>query len=352
MVYKVIGLMSGSSLDGLDVVYAEFQESAGKWNFTIIAADCYTYSDEWKEKLKTAYNLTAFDYQLLHTEYGHYLGAEVNKFIEAHGLQYKVALIASHGHTTFHFPLQKITAQLGDGAALAASTSLPVVSDLRALDVAFGGHGAPLVPIGEKYLFAEHNLLLNICVIANISIQNNGDYIAFDVCPANRVLNSLAARMGKEYDGEGAMASVGNVHTVLLDKLNALAYYQQPPPKSLDNSFGTNEVYPLITSFALTDNDSLRTYVEHMVVQIKNAIINNRHVASANSSLFVTGGGAFNSFLLNRLKEELQSFSIEVIIADEQIIKYKEALIMAFIGVLRWRQEYTVLSSVTGAKRN
>ena len=352
MVYKVIGLMSGSSLDGLDVAYVELEESAGKWSFTIIAADCYTYSDEWREKLKTAYSLNAFNYQLLHTEYGHYLGTEVNQFIETYGLQYKVALITSHGHTTFHFPSQKMTAQLGDGAALAAATGLPVVNDLRAMDVAFGGQGAPLVPIGEKYLFAEYNMLLNIGGIANISFQNNGDYIAFDVCPANRVLNSLAAKIGKAYDAEGAMASIGNVHTVLLDKLNALAYYQQLPPKSLDNSFGSNEVYSLIRSFALTHNDSLRTYVEHIVVQIKNAIKNNRQVAGDNSKLFVTGGGVFNSFLLNRLKEELLSINIEVIVADEQIVKYKEALVMAFIGVLRWRQEYTVLSSVTGAERN
>ena len=352
MVYKVIGLMSGSSLDGLDIACVELEESAGKWSFAFIATDCYTYSDEWKEKLKTAYSLSALDYQLLHVEYGHYLGAEVNKFIERYNLQYKVALIASHGHTTFHFPSQKMTAQLGDGAALAAATALPVVSDLRAMDVAFGGQGAPIVPIGEKYLFSDYDMLLNIGGIANISFRNNGDYFAFDVCPANRVLNSLAATIGNEYDAGGAMASVGNIHTALLDKLNALAYYQQSPPKSLDNSFGSNEVYPLIRSVTLTHNDSLRTYVEHIVVQIKNAIKTNRDGAGDNSKLFVTGGGAFNSFLLNRLKEELQVLNIEIIIADEQIIKYKEALIMAFIGVLRWRQEYTVLSSVTGAKRN
>ena len=352
MVYKVIGLMSGSSLDGLDIAYVEFEENAGKWGFTIVAADCYTYSLEWKEKLKTAHSLSAFDYQLLHTEYGHYLGSEVNKFIEAHGLQYKVALIASHGHTSFHFPSQKMTAQLGDGAALAAATMLPVVSDLRAMDVALGGQGAPLVPIGEKYLFGEYDMLLNIGGIANMSFRNNGDYIAFDACPANRVLNSLAAKVGKDYDSGGAMASIGNVQAVLLDKLNALAYYQQSSPKSLDNSFGSNEVFPLIRSFALTHNDSLRTYVEHIVFQIKNAIKNNRPAAGENAKLLVTGGGAFNSFLVGRLKEEMQVIKIEVVVANGPIIKYKEALIMGFIGVLRWRQEYTVLPSVTGGKRS
>jgi anhydro-N-acetylmuramic acid kinase len=195
-------------------------------------------------------------------------------------------------------------------------------------------------------------MLLNIGGIANISFQNNGSYIAFDVCPANKVLNSLAAKIGKEYDAGGAMASIGNVHTGLLNKLNELSYYQQSPPKSLDNSFGNDEVYPLIRSFALTHNDSLRTYVEHIVVQIKNAITKNYQLPTGNRQLLVTGGGAFNSFLVNRLKEELQLINVEIMVADEQIVNFKEAVIMAFIGVLRWRQEYTTLSSVTGAKRN
>ena len=343
--------MSGSSLDGLDIVYAELQENAGKWSFTILEADCIGYAPEWKEKLRNAPGFSALEYQLLHTSYGHYLGQQVNKFIEAHGLQYKVALIASHGHTCFHFPSQKMTAQLGDGAAIAAVTGLPVVSDLRAMDVAFGGQGAPIVPIGEKFLFPDFNMFLNLGGIANISFHTNESFIAFDVCPANRVLNSLAAKVGKDYDQNGEMASSGNVHALLLDKLNQQEYYRQPPPKSLDNSFGATEIYPLIRSFALTHNDSLRTYVEHIVVQIKNALSNYK-LQTTNSKLLVTGGGAFNSFLIQRLKEELQSINIEAVIPDKQIIDFKEALAMALIGALRWRQEYTVLSSVTGAKRD
>jgi anhydro-N-acetylmuramic acid kinase len=350
MVYKVIGLMSGSSLDGLDIVFVEFQENAGKWSFNIIVSDCYVYNDEWKEKLKQAPGLNALDYQLLHSAYGHYLGQEVNRFIETNGLQYKVALIASHGHTSFHYPGQKMTAQLGDGAALAASTGLPVVSDLRAMDVAFGGQGAPIVPIGEKYLFQDYNMFLNIGGIANISFRSDNNYIAFDICPANRVLNSLAAKVGKDYDANGEMASMGNVHEDLLNKLNGLEYYKKAPPKSLDNGFGADEVYPLIRSFALTHNDSLRTYVEHIVIQIKNAITNQK-LPAGNSRLLITGGGAFNNFLFNRLNQELAAFNIEAVVPAEEIVQYKEALIMAYIGVLRWRQEYTVIASVTGASR-
>ena len=169
MVYRAIGLMSGSSLDGLDIAFVEFHENAGKWTYEILKADCYPYSEEWITRLKNAISLNALDYQLLHVDYGHYLGQQVNKFIEENELQYKVALIASHGHTTFHIPAKKMTAQLGDGAAIAAETQLPVVTDLRALDVAFGGQGAPIVPIGEKLLLGNYDYFLNLGGIANIS---------------------------------------------------------------------------------------------------------------------------------------------------------------------------------------
>lgn len=344
--------MSGSSLDGLDIVFAEFHETAGEWGFEIRAASCYEYSKEWREKLQSATSLSALDYQLLHTSYGHYLGKEVNRFVEENNLHYQPALIASHGHTTFHIPSKKMTAQLGDGAAIAAETKLPVVSDLRALDVAFGGQGAPIVPIGEKLLLKEYSMFLNLGGIANISIKAPDQYIAFDVCPANRVLNSIAALVNKEYDAGGQMASLGNVNESLLKQLNAFEYYQQPAPKSLSNEFGTEEIFPLLKSFGLTHNDLLRTFIEHIVYQIKLAIANSFELQPSNNKLLVTGGGAFNDFLMERLTEELSSIGIEVDVPDENLIKYKEALIMAFIGLLRWRQEYTVLCSVTGAERD
>jgi anhydro-N-acetylmuramic acid kinase len=352
MTYRAIGLMSGSSLDGLDIVFAELNVNAGNWNYEILAADCYEYSGEWKEKLQSATSLNSLDYQLLHTAYGHYLGEQVNTFIETNNLHYKVGLIASHGHTTFHVPQKKMTAQLGDGAAIAAETGLPVVSDLRALDVAFGGQGAPIVPIGEKLLLKEYDLFLNLGGIANISLNRPDKYIAFDVCPANRVLNLISNGVDKEYDEGGQMAVLGNVHEELLQKLNNLDYYKQSYPKSLTNDFGTDIVFPLIKSFGLPHTDGLRTYVEHIVQQIKPAIVNGQLSKGQNFKLLATGGGAFNAFLIQRLSDELSSLGIEVVIPDENLVKYKEALIMALIGVLRWRQEYNVLSSVTGARRD
>ncbi len=353
MVYKVIGLMSGSSLDGLDIVFTELHENSGTWSFEILEAECYPYTKEWTDKLKNAIHLNAFDYQLLHTEYGHYLGAEINRFIEEKGLHYKVALIASHGHTTFHAPQLRMTAQLGDGAAIAAQTRSIVVSDLRALDVAFGGQGAPIVPIGEQLLLKEYSLFLNLGGIANIAIHTESGVQAFDVCAANRVLNLLAAKMGLEYDAGGQIAASGNVVQPLLEKLNSFEYYQQPAPKSLANSFGTDEVFPVIESFGLPVQDALRTYIEHIVFQIKRAVSStNYKPQTTNYKLLITGGGAFNTFLIERLNQELTPLGIEVVVPDAKIVQYKEALIMALIGTLRWRQEYNVLASVTGAARD
>jgi anhydro-N-acetylmuramic acid kinase len=355
MIYRVIGLMSGSSLDGLDIAFAEFHENGGKWSYEIKHADCYPYSRTWTDRLKNAITLTASEYQQLHADYGHYLGEQVNIFIENHAIQYQVALIASHGHTTFHIPARKMTAQLGDGAAIAAETGLPVVTDLRSLDVALGGQGAPIVPIGEKWLLGDFDYFLNLGGIANISASGDR-YLAFDICPANRVLNLLANEEGKEFDDAGSGAAGGSISQSLLQTLNDLPYYRHPYPKSLANDFGTDTVYPLIRKAGCPTRDALRTYSEHIVIQIKNSISNinsSRLLAPGSPSrLLVTGGGAFNVFLMQRLQETLKDLNIEVIIPDDNLVKFKEALIMGFIGILRWRQEYNVLSSVTGAKRD
>ena len=216
--------MSGSSLDGLDIAFVQLQENGGKWTYDILQAGCNPYDTAWVEKLKHATNLNAREYQLLHAEYGHYLGKQVNAFIENNNLHHQVNLIASHGHTTFHIPSKLMTAQLGDGAALAATTQLPVVTDLRSMDVAYGGQGAPIVPIGEKMLLGDYTYFLNLGGIANISANNNDTFIAFDVCAANRVLNMLAEEKGLSYDENGNMAASGSLNNDLLQKLNSLEY--------------------------------------------------------------------------------------------------------------------------------
>lgn len=355
MVYKVIGLMSGSSLDGLDIAFVQLQENGGKWSYEILHADCYEYTGAWIEKLQNATSLNALGYQLLHTEYGHYLGKQVNLFIEKNSLHHQVNLISSHGHTTFHLPEKLMTGQLGDGAAIASETQLPVVTDLRAMDVAFGGQGAPVVPIGEKLLMGDYTYFLNLGGIANISVHTPEKVIAFDVCAANRVLNMLAGEKGLLFDEDGKLAAAGNIDTMLLQKLNDLEYYKRPHPKSLANDFGTETVFPIIKEFSLSTEDAMRTYIEHIVNQIKKGIetiMLNHKPQTTNYKLLATGGGAFNSYLVRRLQEALNEINIEVIIPVENLIKYKEALIIALMGTLRWREEYNVLSSVTGATRN
>jgi anhydro-N-acetylmuramic acid kinase len=343
--------MSGSSLDGLDVAFVVFQESGGKWSYHIEAAECLPFSSEWENRLRDAITLSAKDYLLLHSAFGHYIGHQVNAFIEKYRLQHRVQLISSHGHTTFHMPEQKMTGQIGDGAAIAAVTGINTVSDLRALDVALGGQGAPIVPMGEKMLLSEFPLLLNLGGIANISASLSSGYIAYDVCPANRVLNMLAAEKGMPYDAGGQLASSGTLRDEALAFLNQLPFYAAPFPKSLANDFGTDVVFPVLKKYNLGTTDALRTMVEHIAIQITRNI--GRLLPKMDPALpkkvLVTGGGAYNTFLVDRMQSILRPLGVELSVPDENLILYKEALIMALLGVLRWREEATALHTVTGA---
>jgi anhydro-N-acetylmuramic acid kinase len=353
MFYNAIGLMSGSSLDGLDLVFTEFEEIGGEWTYRIHASACYSYDEEWTERLRNAVNMSAHEYLLLHSAYGKYVGEQVNRFIVENGLQHRVQIIASHGHTSFHAPTLGMTAQLGDGATIAAVTGINVVSDLRAMDVALGGQGAPIVPMGEKLLWAEYAYLLNIGGIANISANRKEGTIAFDICAANRVLNLLSNDLGMAYDSGGATAASGNVNTELLTALNNLEYYQQKYPKSLANNFGTDLVYPMIKNTSISLDDALRTYTEHIAMQVGYAI-NLLHAEKpiSSSKLLITGGGAHNLFLVKRIATLIGGYGVEVMVPDKQLVDYKEAIVMALLGILRWREENTVLHSVTGAKRS
>ncbi|MFI5156493.1 MAG: anhydro-N-acetylmuramic acid kinase [Chitinophagales bacterium] len=367
MLYSAIGLMSGSSMDGLDIVFVHLDSNAGKWNYEIRQKACYPYSNEWKEKLRSAIHLPAPDYLALHAAFGHYLGKEVNRFIQEYQLQYQVQLISSHGHTVFHNPSQKMTAQLGDGAAIAAETGINTISDLRAMDIALGGQGAPIVPIGEKLLLEEYPFFLNLGGIANISahIQRPGnadktspdqdEFIAFDICPANRILNMLAAEKAKEFDNGGEMAAAGKTNQDLLTQLNGFEYYKKAFPKSLDNAFGVSELFPIIAASNDSIENKLNTYAEHICYQIGysiNKLLRNMPAGVNAKKILVCGGGAHNAFLVSRLTAVLDAMEVKVVVPEPTLVDFKEALIMAFIGVLRWREENNVLASVTGAKRN
>ena len=340
--------MSGSSLDGLDIAYVQLVEIRNTWSYEIIHADCLPYTEQWCDDLLHATNLHVGEFLKLNTCYGKYIGGEVNKFIAKYNLSHKVHFLATHGHTVFHEPEHATTCQVGDGATIAAVTRLPVISDLRAMDVALGGQGAPIVPIGDQLLFSQYDYMLNIGGIANISVPHNGSLLAYDICPANQVLNILAQREHTSMDENGAMAAQGVLLPEVLDELNNGDYYKLQPPKSLSNEAARDLVFPSLLESSHTTHDLLHTATIHIAQQIVAAISRHPH-SKEEAALLITGGGAFNAFLVMQLRQLLAPYRISVTVPDATVVKYKEALIMALIGTLRWREEVNVLSIVTGA---
>ena len=350
MIYNVIGLMSGSSLDGLDIAYVRLEEVRGKWDFEILHAECIAYSEEWVEALRNAAALPGIDYLKLDTRFGRLLGTGVNAFIARHGLEHKVHFIASHGHTVFHEPDNFTTAQLGNGAVIAALTGLPVINDLRAVDVALGGQGAPIVPVGDKLLFGDYDYLLNIGGISNISVKNGDGYVAFDVCPANQVLNRLAAREGLDMDEDGMLAAKGRVLPQLLALLAQDIFYTTAPPRSLSNSHAIAMATAVLEAGNADTTDLLATATTHIANEVERAI--RLYGGGIKGKMLISGGGAMNKTLVKLISERVACLGIEAVVPDVNTVMYKEALVMALLGVLRWREEANVLCSVSGASRD
>ncbi|RYE19406.1 MAG: anhydro-N-acetylmuramic acid kinase [Sphingobacteriales bacterium] len=350
MVYNVIGLMSGSSLDGLDIVFTALDETRGQWKFDIVEAECIEYDQEMRDALCNAPNMPLADFLKLDTQYGRYLGEQINKFIDKHRLYHKVHFVASHGHTVFHDPASQTTKQIGDGASIAALTGLPVISDLRNMDIALGGQGAPIVPIGDKLLFGNFDYWLNIGGIANMTVKDGDKMIAFDICPANQPMNKLAQREGKDFDYEGEIAMTGEILPDVLKQLNNQDFYNLPAPKSLSNEYCMQLAAPVIDSDKAA-NDLLRTTVEWIVTQIAEAV-KKYPTGKEEASLLSTGGGSLNNFLAEQLREKLAPLKVNVVVPYEQVANFKEALVMALIGTLRWREETNTFMQSTGASRD
>ncbi|MCE9538891.1 MAG: anhydro-N-acetylmuramic acid kinase [Bacteroidetes bacterium] len=342
--YSVIGLMSGTSLDGVDIAFCRFFKDKSKWTYEIVHGETISYTDSWKQILLNLEKADALTFQQTHVDYGIYLGTLVSYFIKKYDL--KPDFVSSHGHTIFHQPEKKITVQIGAGSAIAAECNLPVVYDFRSLDVALGGQGAPLVPVGDKLLFSEFDFCLNLGGFANVSYQHNDQRIAFDISPVNIVMNSICAKLGKEYDNGGELARTGTIHEALLQELNELPFYKLPldSPKSLGKEWVVKNIDSLLKKNNLSEADVLRTFCEHAAMQIAKAL-NNKPVGS----LLVTGGGVYNSFLMEKIKYHVVH---QLAIPDKDTIEFKEALIFAFLGVLRMCNEVNCLKSVTGAKRD
>ena len=337
--FKVIGLMSGSSLDGVDIAYVNFSHDNKTWFFQIVEAGNVPYSEYWKEQLSMAFNKDKEELKELDKEYGRYLGTITKRFIEKYDMEPK--LIASHGHTIFHRPEEGFTLQIGDGQEIANITGIMTINDFRTEDVEKGGQGAPLVPIGDRHLFAEYPICLNIGGIANVSYETNNQRTAYDICMANQLLNYLAGKLGYDYDNNGNIAKRGKVNKELLDILNDNPYYRQEAPKSLGREFFENVQHKIVDESDLSVADLLATATEHIAIQIADAT---RHLDA--TKMLVTGGGAKNRFLIDRISALSKH---EIIIPDTLIVDYKEALIFAFLASLKMEGKINVLSSVTGA---
>ncbi|MFC3161177.1 anhydro-N-acetylmuramic acid kinase [Chryseobacterium arachidis] len=340
MILHAIGLMSGTSLDGLDICLARFEKKE-TWNFEILNAETVPYEKNLEEQLRNSIYLSAEELMELHSEYGFYLGKTVKNFISKHQPE-KIDLIASHGHTVFHQPQKKFTLQIGDGRAIKLETGLPVIYDFRTQDVLMGGNGAPLVPIGDELLFSEYDACLNLGGFSNISLKIDQQRIAFDIAPVNIILNKLVQKFNKNFDENGDLARMGTINEALLLELNSLPFYQQSHPKSLGIEWCNENVFPLFKDIETVD--LLATFTEHIAQQISKIFNKNKL-----KNVLFTGGGTYNQYLIEKIRSKTDT---EIIIPEKDIIEYKEALIFAFMGVLRLNKEINVLASATGSSHD
>lgn len=341
--YRIVGVMSGTSLDGIDLAHIIFSVKEGIWHFDIYESETIAYDDEWLNKLREAVGYTAAQLHKLDKDYTALLGGIINRFIQQHKIKNTDA-VCSHGHTILHQPQNNYTLQIGNLPALKKIINQTIVCDFRVQDVQLGGQGAPLVPVGDRLLFSDFDYCLNLGGFSNVSFESGSRRLAFDISPVNTVLNFYANSAGHSYDDKGNMSRAGKIHFALLDELNALDYYKKPYPKSLGFEFVKETVLPLIERFNIPLHDKMCTFTEHVAIQTNEAF------AKKNSRLLITGGGAYNDFLIERIRFYLPETT--VVIPERKTIEFKEALIFGLLGVLKLRNEINVLSSVTGAKHD
>ncbi|WP_136667842.1 anhydro-N-acetylmuramic acid kinase [Flavobacterium sp. H122] len=341
--YNVIGVMSGTSLDGVDLAHIFFSVTNNKWTYKIKECETVPYSDIWVEKLKNGINLPKNDLEKLDTEYTAELSNIITFFINRYELK-NIDAVCTHGHTILHQPQNGLTLQIGNLPIISKLVNQKVICNFRVQDVQLGGQGAPLVPIGDQILFSDYDYCLNLGGFSNVSFEENGNRIAFDISPVNTVLNFYAEKKGLKYDENGKTAASGSIDQKLLSHLNSLAFYKQNYPKSLGFEFVKTTIIPLIENYKISTEDKLRTFTEHIAVQIANAL------PVKQGQMLITGGGAYNSFLIEKIKEYTEP--LKIIVPDIKTIEFKEALIFGLLGVLKLRNEVNTLSSVTGAKHD
>jgi anhydro-N-acetylmuramic acid kinase len=341
--YNVIGVMSGTSLDGVDLAHIHFTIDGKGWRFKIIENETVSYSPDWFNKLQNAVQFSELELIQLNQEYTKLLAAIINNFIVENKIE-NLDAVCSHGHTILHQPHRGFTLQIGNLPEIAQLVNQKIVCDFRVQDVRLGGQGAPLVPIGDEILFADYDYCLNLGGFSNVSFVQNNTRIAFDISPVNTVLNFYANQLNLDYDDKGAISKTGKLNALLFEELNSISFYNLPYPKSLGFEFVKETMLPLIEKYSIALQDKMHTFTVHVAFQIANALSQNK------ARLLITGGGAYNDFLIEKMQEYLPQ--MDIIIPSKKILEFKEALIFALLGVLKLRGEINVLSSVTGAKRD
>jgi anhydro-N-acetylmuramic acid kinase len=344
----VIGVMSGTSVDGLDIACCRFKYEQSRWEFEIVKTASITYNETWRKKLLEIIHGSTEEIISLDIEFGKFIGDEVNRFITQN--KFRPILIASHGHTVFHQPGRRITWQIGNGMIINQLTGITTINDFRKLDVILGGQGAPLVPIGDALLFPEFDFCLNLGGFSNLSFEKSKERIAYDICPVNIVLNHLTRKMGMPYDDQGKIAREGKIDEQLLLELNNLEFYRLPHPKSLGLEWVQQQIHPLLENHKHIP-DLLSTFTYHVGFQINKTIVEAHQDDNTKKRVLVTGGGAYNEFLIEILKR-LSNDALIYNVPEKPLIDFKEALIFAFIGLLRYRGEANTLKSVTGASQD
>ena len=337
--YQAIGIMSGSSLDGLDICAATFQKGT-KWGFQMDAFVAVPFPDDLYHQLLNCRSLSGESLHRLDIQLGLWLGGQVVDFMNENRLN--PVVIGSHGHTVFHQVDHHLSLQIGNGHAIAEKTGVPVVADFRQQNVLLGGHGAPLVPIGDILLFEEYDAWINIGGIANATIRTKKGFEAGDIVPANQVLNALANKLGFPFDEGGQFAQQGKLNRNWHNYLGSIDFFEKPFPKSISNEWVKKE---LLDSLPETNpEDALFTYTSFMASQIAGIL------PEETKRALVTGGGALNTFLIDQLKAERSEVDFEV--PEEDLIQSKEALVFAFMGLLRHQGEVNCLASYTGSNKD
>jgi anhydro-N-acetylmuramic acid kinase len=341
--YNVIGVMSGTSLDGVDLAHIHFKIKEGKWAFEVLECETISYNSHWISILKTAVDYSTIQLEELNQNYTQLLASIIINFINKYSIE-NLDAVCSHGHTILHQPQNGFTLQIGNLPEIAQLTKQTIVCDFRVQDVQLGGQGAPLVPIGDRILFSQYDYCMNLGGFSNVSFEENNIRIAFDISAVNTVLNFYANQLGLDYDDKGLISRTGTCNIDLLTELNALDFYKTKHPKSLGFEFVKEIVLPLMERYSITIENKLHTYTEHIAIQIALAL------PKKNGNMLTTGGGAYNDFLMERIQFHLPE--MDIIIPSKKILEFKEALIFALLGVLKMREEVNALQSVTGASHD